>query len=65
MGGVAPATMHVIPAYFCRKKEEKYNQKKALAVWCCIYLPTPTWNLSDSQAIDTGLATLLHLLIQQ
>jgi len=30
--GVAPATMNVIPAYFCRKKEEKYNQKKSLAV---------------------------------
>ena len=37
------------PGYFPMKIEEKWNQKKSLAVWfpnsCCIY--PETWNLSD------------------
>ena len=47
--GFSPVYYERGPGYFHRKIEEKWNQKKSLAVWfptsCCIY--PATWNLSD------------------
>ena len=47
--GFSPVYYERGPGYFHRKIEEKWNQKKSLAVWfptsCCIY--PETWNLSD------------------
>ena len=47
--GISPAIMNKAPGNFHWKIEEKWNQKKSLAVWfpanCCIY--QAAWNLSD------------------
>ena len=45
--GFSPATKRVAPGYFYWKTEEKYNQKKSLAVWFPAYLLCLPGNLKS------------------
>ena len=45
--GLPPATMNVAPGYLHRKIEEKYNQKKSLAVFFPAYLLYLSGNLKS------------------